>query len=103
MRLKNYIYEDFDGTHFPDAYTGTVEWHAISFEHCFIHKGTRINKVHWFYDKGVSSYEEKVQGSTALIKLALLHPGVFKINCKAYIQADGEQETHVQRMIIRVY
>lgn len=103
MRLKNYIYEDFDGTHYPDVFAGTVEWHSLDFSHCFLEEGTYIDKVHWFYDKGVASYGEKISGSTVSTKLSLAYPGIFKINCKAYIVSPNEKETHVQRMVIRVY
>ena len=104
MKLKNSIYEDFDGTHWPDAIAGAVEWHSIDFEACLTDKNATLEKVYWFIDKGVSTYDQVIDGTKAGVKLALLHPGIFKVTCKAYLKNENaEQETQTVRLIIRVY
>ncbi len=104
LKLKNYFYEDFDGTHFPDAYVGSVEWHHLDFSECLNETPmTTLDKAYWYLGRGITSFGQKITGHVASTKLALLHPGSYEITCKAYVSNEHGQQTLVRKLIVKVY
>ena len=100
----NYVYEDLDGTHWPDAVVNTEEYYAIDVNNYLNSENDSITQVSWV----VSSPEHCTvldQGSSdtvAFIKLKPIRVGIYKITLIMNTKERNTTQGIRKKMLLKV-
>lgn len=103
MRPKHYPYKDIDGNHFPDAALGSAEYYCINFGDWIREENDELVTAEWIVPDQLDNLDNYVASREAYIKLGTKIRGSFRVELKLTTQENGNEQTRVVPMILRVY
>lgn len=104
MIVRDFIYEDLDGSHWPDAELGSELIYAIDASEWSNREDDTITKYSWFSPNSdaVTIIDSFVDDSFAYVKLGAYKYGTYKIYCNITSEEAGIEQKKVIEMLLTV-
>jgi len=103
MSVKNFLYKDVDGNHWPDAALGSSLYYAICFGSWLTSENDSLVNVTWSLPDGVTGEDSFEDEDEAFIKLTPTKRGSFTIVCNLTSSESGKQQIKTVPMVLKVY
>lgn len=105
MYLKDFVYKDNDGIHFPDARTGSENFYELDVKEYLIYEDEDLVRAEWTAEKGIEIIHDEIHKKEGIVAIKVKTPivGSYSLVCRLITADHGVEQTTVIPMVIKVY